>query len=91
MRRTQISQTMQNAAASSEELSATAEEVSASASQLQNLLEQFNLGNGGRARNAAKAVRRSKAPAVEHASVGAVESGADDDGEPLDAQKFTRF
>ena len=88
---TQISQTMQNAAASSEELSATAEEVSASASQLQNLLEQFNLGNGGRARNAAKAVRRSKAPAVEHASVGAVESGADDDGEPLDAQKFTRF
>ena len=48
---------------------------------LQNLLEQFNLGNGGRARKAAKAVRRSKAPAVEHASVGAVESGADDDGE----------
>ena len=87
---TQISSTMQNAAASSEELSATAEEVSASASQLQNLLEQFNLGGSKMRAGAGKAQRRNKMPVMEYAASDA-EAMPEDEGEPVDAKKFTRF
>ena len=89
---TQISSTMQNAAASSEELSATAEEVSASASQLQNLLEQFNLGSSQHGRAAGgKSAKRGKPAFVADSTVTLSEAAADDESDDIDLRKFSRF
>ena len=89
---TQISSTMQNAAASSEELSATAEEVSASASQLQNLLEQFELGINERKGRAFAGKASGRAPRGRSEALPSMAAGGDEGDEaPIDTQKFTRF
>jgi len=81
---TQISGSMQTAAAASEELSATAEEVSSSAGQLQDMMQQFDLGNTNQ--NNRRTSRTKSAGRNEHHSYD--ERHDISDGE---ASKFSRF
>ncbi len=95
---TQLSQTTQQNASSSEELAATAEEMSGQAEQLQQLMSFFKLRDGGtssspaaRGRPTPRRTTPARAPLGRTHAVATAVAKARSDSEELDDAAFARF